>query len=135
VAIDTSELGTTLDFEGLFCEGYELKSKKQDLIVASQSQGDGGVATKEIVKVKKPSMYRCILLNDDFTPMDFVILVLKTYFNKDQAEATEIMLAVHNQGRGNCGTYSYEVAESKSSQVNDAARREGHPLQCIVERI
>jgi len=117
------------------CEGYELKSGNDELIVASQNEGEGGVATKEVVKLKKPSMYRCILLNDDFTPMDFVIEVLKAYFNKDQAAATEIMLAVHNQGRGICGTYSYEVAEAKSSQVNDAARREGHPLQCIVERI
>jgi ATP-dependent Clp protease adaptor protein ClpS len=79
-------------------------------------------------------MFRVILINDDYTPMDFVISVLRRFFGKSQAEATEIMLAVHTQGKGICGVYSREVAETKVAQVTEAARAEEHPLQCTLEQ-
>jgi len=94
---------------------------------------DASVLERPEPKVKKPSMYRVLMLNDDFTPMDFVIEVLQSIFNKNGDEATKIMLNVHNRGVGVCGTYTYEVAETKVAQVMDAARRSQHPLQCSLE--
>jgi ATP-dependent Clp protease adaptor protein ClpS len=93
-----------------------------------------GVATRAKPKTKKPSMYRVVLLNDDYTPMEFVVLVLEHFFNKSREEATRIMLHVHNFGVGVCGVYTYEVAETKVAQVLDLARRNEHPLQCTMER-
>lgn len=94
-----------------------------------------GVATKVRTKTKKPSMYRVILLNDDFTPMDFVVAVLQSVFDKTREEATEIMLQVHEQGVGIAGVYTFEIAETKASQVTDMARRSLHPLQCEIEKV
>ena len=85
-------------------------------------------------KTKKPSMYNVILLNDDYTPMEFVVLVLEKFFNKKQEEATQIMLHVHKKGIGVCGTYTYEVAESKCRLVLDFAKKNEHPLQCTMEK-
>ena len=85
-------------------------------------------------KTKKPSMYNVILLNDDYTPMEFVVLVLEKFFNKKQEEATQIMLHVHKKGIGVCGTYTYEVAESKCRAVLDFAKKNEHPLQCSMEK-
>ena len=85
-------------------------------------------------KIKKPSMYNVILLNDDYTPMEFVVLVLETVFNKKQEEATQIMLNVHKNGIGVCGTFTYEVAESKCKAVIDMAKKNEHPLQCTIEK-
>lgn len=93
-----------------------------------------GLATKTRPKVKKPSLYRVLLLNDDYTPMEFVVHVLEKFFNKGQEEATQIMLLVHQNGVGICGTFTYEVAETKVTQVIDAARRNQHPLQCTMEK-
>ena len=93
-----------------------------------------GVATRTRKKVKKPSLYRVLLLNDDFTPMEFVIVVLQRFFNKTPEEATQIMLHVHNNGVGQCGVYSYEIAETKVSQVMDFAQKNQHPLQCVMEK-
>jgi ATP-dependent Clp protease adaptor protein ClpS len=93
-----------------------------------------GVATKTKPKTKKPSLYRVLLLNDDYTPMEFVVLVLEHFFNKSREEATRIMLHVHNYGVGVCGVYPYDVAETKVAQVLDLARRNEHPLQCTMER-
>lgn len=93
-----------------------------------------GLATKTRPKVKKPSLYRVLLLNDDYTPMEFVVHVLEKYFNKGQEEATQIMLLVHQNGVGVCGTFTYEVAETKVTQVIDSARRNQHPLQCTMEK-
>ena len=84
--------------------------------------------------LKPPSMYRVLLLNDDYTPMDFVVYVLETFFYKVPDEATRIMLHVHQQGRGICGVFPYDIAETKVTQVLDAARRNEHPLQCVMER-
>ena len=93
-----------------------------------------GVATKVKPTTKKPSQYRVLLLNDDFTPMEFVIGVLMDIFRKTQEDATRIMLNVHQSGIGICGIYSFEVAETKVAQVLDAAKRDGHPLKCTLEK-
>jgi ATP-dependent Clp protease adaptor protein ClpS len=95
---------------------------------------DLGVATKTRAKTKKPSPYKVLLLNDDYTPMEFVVLVLKRFFNMDIDEATRVMLHVHQKGVGVCGTFSYEVAETKVTQVMDFARKNEHPLQCTLEK-
>lgn len=92
------------------------------------------VATKSLPKVKKPDFYRVLLLNDDYTPMDFVVFVLQKFFRKNREDATRIMLNVHHTGVGECGVYSYEVAETKVAQVMDCARENQHPLQCVMER-
>ena len=93
-----------------------------------------GVVTRTQVKTKKPSLYRVIILNDDYTPMEFVVLVLEHFFNKTREEATRVMLHVHNHGVGICGVFTYEVAETKVAQVLDLARRNEHPLQCTMEK-
>jgi ATP-dependent Clp protease adaptor protein ClpS len=93
-----------------------------------------GLATKTRTRTKKPSLYRVLLLNDDYTPMEFVVFVLERFFNKTREEATEIMLLVHQHGVGLCGVFTYEVAETKVAQVLDLARRNEHPLQCTMEK-
>lgn len=93
-----------------------------------------GLATKTRTKTKKPSLYRVLLLNDDFTPMEFVVLVLERFFSKNREQATQIMLHVHNNGVGECGVYTYEVAETKVTQVMDFAQKHQHPLQCVMEK-
>lgn len=93
-----------------------------------------GVDVKTRPKTKKPSLYRVLLLNDDYTPMEFVVFVLERFFNKSVEEATHIMLHVHQHGVGVCGVFTYEVAETKVAQVMDLARRNEHPLQCIMEK-
>jgi ATP-dependent Clp protease adaptor protein ClpS len=95
---------------------------------------DSGVLTRTRLQPKKPALYRVLLLNDDFTPMDFVVHVLERFFGKNRQEATEIMMQVHKKGVGTCGTYTYEVAETKVTQVMDYARKNEHPLQCTMER-
>ena len=92
------------------------------------------VITQTKPKTQKPSMYRVLLLNDDYTPMEFVVYVLEAIFNKNREEATQIMLHVHQNGLGLCGVYTYEVAETKVAQVVDSARRNQHPLQCTMEK-
>lgn len=99
-----------------------------------QSDDDGQVITKYKPKTKTPALYKVLLLNDDFTPMDFVILVLKKFFMKSESEATRIMLQVHNDGAGLAGIYTYEVAETKVYAVNEFSRRHRHPLKCIMEK-
>jgi len=98
----------------------------------------GGPATSVItrtkVQAKRPSLYRVLILNDDYTPMEFVVHVLERFFNKDIETATQIMLHVHHQGIGECGVYTYEVAETKVTQVMDFARKHQHPLQCVMEK-
>ena len=93
-----------------------------------------GVAVKQKARVKKPSMYKVIMLNDDYTPMEFVIMVLERFFNKTHEEATHIMLHVHQKGVGVCGVFTYEVAETKVTKVMDLARKNQHPLQCTLEK-
>ena len=93
-----------------------------------------GVATKTRPKTKKPSQYRVLLLNDDYTPMEFVVGLLMGVFKRTQEEATKIMLDVHQNGIGVCGIYTFEVAETKVAQVLDAAKRSDHPLKCTLEK-
>ena len=106
----------------------------------SNENGPGGinsgtaVITRTRTQTKKPSMYRVLLLNDDYTPMEFVVTVLRKYFNKGTEEAQRIMLHVHQHGVGECGIFTYEVAETKVTQVMDYARKHQHPLQCIMEK-
>jgi ATP-dependent Clp protease adaptor protein ClpS len=101
-------------------------------------RGEEGPGTGVIVqpkpKTKKPSMYKVLMLNDDYTPMEFVVHILERFFNKNRQEATRIMLHVHRRGVGVCGVYTYEVAETKVTQVMDFARQHQHPLQCTLEK-
>lgn len=101
--------------------------------------GDDGrsgtaVITKAKPRTKRPNLYRVLLLNDDYTPMEFVVLVLERFFNKSRDAATHIMLHVHQTGVGECGVFTYEVAETKVTQVMDFARKHQHPLQCVMEK-
>ena len=100
----------------------------------SDSDGEVGVATKTRTKPKKPSQYKVLLLNDDYTPMEFVVMVLKRFFSMDLEQATRVMLHVHQKGVGVCGIFPYEVAETKVNQVMDFARQNQHPLQCTLEK-
>ena len=93
-----------------------------------------GVVVKPRAKVKKPSMYKVLMLNDDYTPMEFVVHVLERYFGKSTEEATRIMLHVHQKGVGVCGVFTFEVAETKVNQTMELARKNQHPLQCTLEK-
>jgi ATP-dependent Clp protease adaptor protein ClpS len=95
---------------------------------------DSRASTKTLTRTKKPSLYRVLILNDDYTPMEFVVYVLERFFNKTREEATTIMLHVHQNGVGVCGIFTYEVAETKVAQVLDLARKQEHPLQCTMEK-
>lgn len=100
-----------------------------------QGTGPGvGVVTKTAPKTKRPSLYKVLLLNDDYTPQEFVVWLLQAVFRKDAEEAVRIMLHVHQSGVGVCGVYTYEVAETKVAQVMELSRRNQHPLQCKMER-
>ena len=115
-------------------------TRQEVLAMAERKQGDqdtgvrSSVITQTKPKTQKPSMYRVLLLNDDYTPMEFVVYVLEQFFNKSREDATRIMLHVHQHGVGVCGVFTYEVAETKVAQVVDTARRHQHPLQCTMEK-
>ncbi|MBK9133769.1 MAG: ATP-dependent Clp protease adapter ClpS [Betaproteobacteria bacterium] len=100
-------------------------------------EGEGGqgtvVAERRVARTKPPSLYQVVMLNDDFTPMEFVVMVLQQYFQRDLDTATQIMLKIHHEGRGVCGVYPKDIAATKVELVLTAARRDGHPLQCIME--
>jgi len=103
------------------------------------SPGDGGrdgagTAVLTRTRTRKPNLYRVLLLNDDYTPMEFVVHVLERFFQKDRAAATQIMMHVHQNGVGECGVFTYEVAETKVTLVMDLARKHMHPLQCVMEK-
>lgn len=100
-----------------------------------EDDGNSVVLERRTQKLVPPPMYQVVMLNDDFTPMEFVILVLQEYFSKDKEQATQIMLKIHLDGRGICGVYSRDVATSKVEQVLQAAQRAGHPLQAVSEPI
>ena len=100
----------------------------------SDPEGETGVVLKERVQTKRPPLYGVYLLNDDYTPMDFVVMILEKYFQKDHVAATDIMLKVHKEGRALCGIYPYEIAETKVTLVVEEARQNGHPLQAVMER-
>lgn len=95
---------------------------------------ESGTVTKTKPKTKRPPLYKVLLLNDDFTPMEFVVHVLERFFNKGREDATRIMLHVHRSGVGLCGVYTYEVAETKVASVTEFAARHQHPLKCTMEK-
>jgi ATP-dependent Clp protease adaptor protein ClpS len=105
------------------------KKNKNDIL-----EQELGVITKEKPEVKKPNMYAVVLINDDYTPMEFVIYVLQTIFKKSYEEAKKIMLLVHNEGKGICGVYSLDIAETKANQVVEFSRVNQHPLECKVQK-
>ena len=100
-----------------------------------QREEDGGsvVLERRPEKTKPPQMHQVVMLNDDYTPMEFVVMVIQEFFSKDRETATQIMLKIHLDGRGVCGVYSKDVAATKVDQVQDAAKQAGHPLQCVSE--
>jgi ATP-dependent Clp protease adaptor protein ClpS len=111
-----------------------------EAVVADKQQGNStigvgtAVVTQTKTKTQKPSMYRVLILNDDYTPMEFVTYILERFFNKSRETALRIMLHVHQNGVGVCGVFTYEVAETKVAQVIETARRHQHPLQCTMEK-
>jgi ATP-dependent Clp protease adaptor protein ClpS len=112
-----------------------LKKVERPVAVDDDENEDNtGVITERQVRTERPSLYKVLLHNDDYTPMEFVTDVLERFFNKTHAQATEIMLNVHHKGVGVCGTYPYEVAETKVALVTEAAREQEYPLQCTLER-
>lgn len=100
----------------------------------SKEEQEGGLAVQEDKpKLKQPSMYKVILLNDDYTPMDFVVEVLESFFQMERSQATQVMLHVHTRGMGICGVFTHDIAETKVAQVNDYSRSNQHPLLCTME--
>jgi len=114
--------------------GQPFKAAREDKGSDGGSKYDTGTITRTKPKTQKPNLYRVLLLNDDYTPMEFVVLVLQDVFNKSREDAMRIMLHVHNKGVGECGVYPYEVAETKVTRVMDTARKNQHPLQCVMEK-
>lgn len=112
--------------------GWFMFSLNKDKSI--QKDSDVNLLTKELVSLKKPKLYKVILLNDDYTPMEYVVGLLKNIFNKSQSQAVNIMLTVHKKGAGVCGVYTLEVAETKLKNVMDMAKTDQHPLQCILEK-
>jgi ATP-dependent Clp protease adaptor protein ClpS len=113
--------------------------KHMNPTMAEHTDGDDdgtglGIATRTRSRTKQPTPYRVLLLNDDYTPMEFVVLVLQRFFRMDMEAATRVMLHVHQKGVGVCGIFSYEVAETKVAQVTEFARQNQHPLQCMLEK-
>ena len=136
-------LTNTRAFIGTFAWDEKSPSEASPEIsmeTGNDHEGDDGHAGAAVISERKvdtqpPSLYKVLLHNDDFTPMDFVVMVLESYFGKDRNAATEIMLAVHQKGVGICGTYPFEIAETKVMQVMECARENEHPLQCTMERV
>ncbi len=117
--------------DGIVFNHEIIMSDKDD----DKHDSDIDIITKSRPKTKKPDLYKVVLLNDDYTPMDFVISVLEHFFNKGSEEATSIMLEVHKKGVGIAGVFTYEVAETKVAQVSNFARQHEHPLQCTMEKV
>jgi ATP-dependent Clp protease adaptor protein ClpS len=103
--------------------------------MATRHDDSGTILERQVEKLKPPPMYQILILNDDYTPMEFVVAILQEYFNKDRETATQIMLSVHREGKGVCGVYSKDVAATKVEYVLAHARRAGHPLQCVMEEV
>ena len=115
-------------------DGRKDDGRKDDGRVDGGEGPTTGVVVKARPKTRKPAMYKVLMLNDDYTPMEFVVHVLERFFQKSREEATRIMLHVHRRGVGVCGVFTYEVAETKVTQVMDLARQNQHPLQCTIEK-
>ena len=128
-AATAAQIGSTQPAGGRLRLGPGEGGKDRD-----GSKDDTGTITRTRPKTKKPSLYRVLLLNDDYTPMEFVVLILQDVFNKTREDAMRIMLHVHQKGVGECGVYPFEVAETKVTRVMDTARKNQHPLQCVMEK-
>jgi ATP-dependent Clp protease adaptor protein ClpS len=129
----------TLGHRSVTASGKTTKSAPRMADDDRKRKGEPGgpgtaVITKTKPQTKRPNLYRVLILNDDYTPMEFVVHVLERFFGKDNEAATRIMLHVHHHGLGECGVYTYEVAETKVTQVMDFARKHQHPLQCVMEK-
>jgi ATP-dependent Clp protease adaptor protein ClpS len=111
------------------------KPKQPNLTPQTPGGADAVVLERKTLRTQPPKMHQVVLLNDDFTPMEFVVSVLQEYFNKDREAATQIMLKIHIEGRGVCGVFTRDVAITKVEQVLQAARQHGHPLQCLSEPV
>ncbi|MBA6412321.1 ATP-dependent Clp protease adapter ClpS [Parahaliea sp. F7430] len=119
-----SESGTVIDSQ----------SKRQWRLAREDEQRDGGLALQESKpELKRPPLFKVVLLNDDYTPMEFVVEVLEVFFRMSREQATHVMLTVHTQGKGVCGVYTRDIAETKAAQVNQYARENEHPLLCEIE--
>ena len=114
--------------------GEQMAERRDDGGEDGNGGTGAGIATKTRAKTKQPTPYRVLMLNDDYTPMEFVVHVLEKFFQKDAEAATKIMLHVHHHGIGECGVFTYEIAETKVTQVMDFARKHQHPLQCVMEK-
>lgn len=127
---------STIDSHAMKVEiGLDFETKLSD---DGQTSGDdeGSVAVQPAEpKLKRPSLYRVVIMNDDYTPMEFVVHILEQFFGMGREKATQVMLAVHTQGKGVCGVYTKDIAETKAALVNDFARENQHPLLCEVERL
>jgi ATP-dependent Clp protease adaptor protein ClpS len=131
------EFGRNSQFGGDVATGGRGRTMSDGDRRGGNNTGDGpgtGVVVRTRPKTRKPAMYKVLMLNDDYTPMEFVVHVLERFFQKSREEATRIMLHVHRRGVGVCGVYTYEVAETKVTQVMDLARQNQHPLQCTIEK-
>jgi ATP-dependent Clp protease adaptor protein ClpS len=125
----------TAFFDNMAGQAPFRMAKGDDDRRAGRDDGTGtAVITRTKPQTKRPNLYRVLILNDDYTPMEFVVHVLERYFNKQREDATRIMLHVHQNGVGECGIFTYEVAETKVTQVMDFARKHQHPLQCVMEK-
>jgi len=111
-----------------------IETAMSDIEKRGDDDQSTGVVLKTKPKTKKPSLYKVLMLNDDYTPMEFVVHILERFFAKNREEATQVMMHVHRRGVGICGVYTYEVAETKVTQVMDFARQHQHPLQCTLEK-
>lgn len=126
ILISYGELGVIKDRVGVIIIGQDEGNDTGD--------SDGGLALEEAKpSLKKPPLYQVVLFNDDYTPMEFVVEILEVFFKMNREEATQVMLAVHTQGKGVCGVYGRDIAETKAAQVNQYARENEHPLLCEIE--
>jgi ATP-dependent Clp protease adaptor protein ClpS len=128
------EISTKFKILLVICSNLK-PTKIEDMSEQDKTIRDDGLALQESKpEVKKPPMYKVIILNDDYTPMEFVVLVLETFFNMDREKATRIMLHVHTRGMGICGVFTRDIAETKVNQVNEYSRNNQHPLLCTMEK-
>ena len=128
---DTRSPNSPEKLTGEYSRGHVCANSGED---EPGTDDEVGIATKTKARPKKPSQYKVLLLNDDYTPMEFVVMVLKRFFSMDLEQATRVMLHVHQKGVGVCGVFPYEVAETKVNQVMDFAKQNQHPLQCTLEK-
>ena len=144
----SDEVGTILMSRGLtpgsekprersapgFAPGFTPMAASNQRGPGDRDRSNTAIITRTKPKTKRPSLYRVLLLNDDYTPMEFVVHVVERFFNKNHDDAYQIMMHVHQNGVGECGVFTYEVAETKVTQVMDFARKHQHPLQCVMEK-